>query len=286
MMLGDPTVPIRALMPQATQTVLIVAMTALALASIVYALRESRRRGDLVPVFLVLGAGLAIFYEPLGDALVKVYYTERGQETWVTAFGRDIPAFIGILYLWYLPVGAYVLLRVAERGISPRAWWSRWAGFLAFAVTFEMLILTAGGTPWIYHGEQAFEVLGVPVLTPFTYVSFDVTIGAGVCAMAYFLPRSRHWLIVPAVPILMVFGHAATSLPLAIALHSGTTSDVAIAAAAIGSAAFAVLLSWVASQAFSRPWPARAAAERAAAERAPAQRPASARPVPDATMPI
>src|SRR5262245_23546682 len=107
-------------MPGDTQTVLIVAMAIMAALSVGYAIREAHRRGDLVPVFLVLGCGLAVFYEPLGDALVRVYYTEVGQTTWIHAFGRDIPAFIGILYLWYMPAGAYVLLRFAPRGISPR----------------------------------------------------------------------------------------------------------------------------------------------------------------------
>src|SRR6059036_2919804 len=125
-MLEDPTVPVRALMPSTTQTVLIGAMSLLAAASVVYALRESRRRRDLAAVFLVIGAGLAVFYEPLGDSLVRVYYTERGQETWIHAFGLDIPAFIGLLYLWYMPVGAYVLMRLSERGISRRTWWTIW----------------------------------------------------------------------------------------------------------------------------------------------------------------
>jgi hypothetical protein len=244
-------------MPGDAQTVLIVAMIAMAALSIGYAVREARRRGDLVTVFLVIGCGLAVFYEPLGDALVRVYYTEVGQETWIHAFGRDIPAFIGILYLWYMPAGAYALLRLAPQGISPRFWWTRWAAFLSFAIVFEMLVLTVGGTTWIYHGTQAFKVLDVPILTPFTYVSFDVTIGAGVCAMAYFLPRRWHWLIVPAVPMLMVAGHAMTSLPVAVALASGTDSTFWIGVGALGSAAFAVILSFAVGFAFRKPWPAR-----------------------------
>jgi hypothetical protein len=246
----------------------------MAAVSVIYAARESRRRGDLAALFLVLGAGLAVFYEPLGDTLVKVYYTERGQETWIHAFGLDIPAFIGLLYLWYMPVGAYVMMRLSERGISQRTWWKIWGGFLTFAISFEMLILTVGGTTWIYHGTQAFKVLDVPVLTPFTYVSFVVTIGAGVAAMARFLPRSRHWLIVPAVPMLMVAGHAMTSLPPAVALHGGTTSEAAVAAGAIGSAVFAVVLSWVTSQAFRQPWGMRVEEPRRVSAASAVRRPA------------
>lgn len=255
-MLEDPTIPLEELMPGTAQTVLIVAMALAAAASLVYATRESRRRRDLVPLFLVLGAAISIYYEALGDALVKVYYTERGQETWIHSFGRDIPAFIGLLYFWYLPAGAYVLLRRAKRGITARQWWTSWLGFLAFAIVFEMLVLTVGGTTWIYHGPQAFMVLDVPIGTPFTYVSFDVAIAAGVCALAHFLPRRRQWLIVPAVPMLMAASHAATSLPLAIALY-GSDDESVIAIGAVGSMAFAIVLSHLLSLAFRKPWPER-----------------------------
>lgn len=248
--MSDPTVPLTARMPHGTQTVLIVAMAVLASASITYAVLESRRRRDLVLVYLVIGAGLAVYYEPLGDALVRVFYTERGQDTWITAFGRQIPVFIGLLYFWYMPIGAYVLLRSTARGISARGWWARWAGYATFAVVFEMAILTVGGTPWIYHGTQAFMLLHVPVLTPFTYISFVTAIAAGVTLMARHLPRSQQWLIVPAVPVLMLAGHAATSLPLAIVLYSNTHSTGLVALGAIGSAGLAIALSYVASQAF------------------------------------
>jgi uncharacterized membrane protein YoaT (DUF817 family) len=254
--MNDPTVPLNARMPQMTQAVLIVAMAVLACMSVAYAIRESRRRVDLVPVFLVIGCGLAVFYEPIGDALVRVFYTDRGQDTWIVAFGRHVPVFIGLLYFWYMPIGAYALLRAERRRLTQRAWWLRWGGFMAFAAVFEMTILTVGGTPWIYHGTQVFKVAHVPLLTPFIYISFVSAIGAGVSLLARYLPRSHQWLIVPAVPFLMLAGHAGTSLPLAVALSSNTHSHLAIAAGAIGSALLAVCLSQIASRAFIRPAPA------------------------------
>lgn len=253
-MFDDPTVPVDRLMPADTQTVLIVAMTVMALLMLGYAVSESRRRRDLVPLLIMIGSGLAVFYEPVGDALVQVYYTERGQETWIHAFGRDIPAFIGILYLWYMPAGAMWLLRKSKHGVTPYEWWSRWAAFLAFATFFEMLVLGVGGETWIYHDQQPFMVLDVPIFTPWTYVSFDVTIAVGTVAMARYLPRRQHWLIVPAVPMLMVAGHAMTSLPEAIAFH-GTDDEVLRHLGALGSAGFALIVSYLASLAFRKPWP-------------------------------
>jgi hypothetical protein len=72
--------------------------------------------------------------------------------------------------------------------------------------------------------------------------------------------------------MLMVAGHAATSLPLAVALHSGTHSSALIALGAVGSAGFAVALSFVSSQAFRKPWPAHARAPVAAAAAAEPRR--------------
>ena len=267
--MNDPTVPLSAHMPHTTQIVLLVAMTAGALASWGYAIRQSRRRGDLAMVWLLVGAGISIFYEALGDALVKVYYSEHGQIGWVHDFGRSIPAFIGILYFWYLPVGAYWMIHNAERGITARRWWATWSSFLLFAIGFEMLVTRVGGPAWTYHGPQAFKFFDVPVLTPFTYVSFDVGIGLGVWALARWLPRRQQWLIVPAVPMLMVSSHAATSLPLAIALYSNTHNTSLIAVGAIGSALLAIALSHMASLVFRSPWPPRTAPASARVEAVP-----------------
>ena len=256
-MLEDPTVPVDKLMPSGAQTALIVAAALGFVAIWLYAIRESRRRNDLVPVYIVLGAGLAIYYEPLGDALAQVYYPERGQETWIHAFGRDIPVFIGLLYFWYMAAGSMWLLRASQRGVAAREWWTFWGGFLAVAMTIELVgskvLATDTGSPWIYHGDQAFVVMDVPFFTPWTYTAIDMTVAAGAVAVAHVLPRNRQWLLLPFVPMLMAAGHLMPALPTALALHS-TDSDVLIHLGALGSAAFVLTLSYVFSLAYRRPW--------------------------------
>jgi hypothetical protein len=250
----DIPVPFEVPMPQTAQTVLIIAMTVMALISLSYAIYASVRRRDLVHIWLFIGAGLAIPYEALGDNLVHVYYTEQGQIGWVTTFGHSIPAFIGILYFWYLTIYAYLMIRRARTGVSARRFWLEWSGFLSFAIFFEMLVTSIGGPTWIYYGPQAFMVGDVPVLTPFTYVSFMVAIAGAFCALERLLPRGRKWLIVPAVPMVMAGSHAMTSLPLAVALHSGTTNTTYVAIGAIGTALFAVVLAYVVSLGVRKPW--------------------------------
>jgi hypothetical protein len=241
-------------MPETGQTLLLVLMSALALASVTYAVVESRRRGDLFLIFLVIGAGLAIPYEALGDDLVHVYYTELGQVTWIHTFGRDIPAFIGILYFWYLPFGAYALLRKARTGVSRRNFWIAWLATLTFCTGFEVLVTSTLGPTWIYYGPQAFMTGDVPFFTPFTYVSFCVGIAAGVCGLERLLPRKHHWMLIPAVPMLMFATQGMTSLPLAVSLHSGTTNQLYLSLGALATGAFAVVLACIVSEGVRNPW--------------------------------
>jgi len=250
-------VPVDKIMPSGVQTIFTAASATLFALMWAYAIRESLRRRDWIPVLVVAGCGAAIFYEPLGDQMAHVYYTERGQISWIHAFGRYIPLFVGLLYFWYMSIGTMWLLRAKERGVTARQWWTAWGGFLVFAESLEMLSAKgfhfANGGPWIYYGHQAFSVLGVPFFTPFTYVSIDIPIALGACAAARWLPRRMQWLVLPATPMLMVAGHAMTALPSAVANNS-TSSTLLLDLGALGTAAFALILSYCASLAFRQPW--------------------------------
>jgi hypothetical protein len=250
-------VPVDKLMPSGAQTVFIAASAVGFVLIWSYAIRESLRRRDWIPVLVVAGCGIAIFYEPLGDMMAKVYYTERGQISWIHAFGRHIPVFIGLLYFWYMSVGAMWLLRAKRTGVTARQWWTAWCGFLVFALGLEMLSAkgfgSAQGAPWIYYGHQPFMVLGVPIFTPWSYISIDIPIAVGACLAARYLPRRMHWLVLPATPMLMVAGHAMTALPSAVAVNS-TNSTLLIDLGALGTAGSALVLSYCASLAFRRPW--------------------------------
>ena len=154
---SDIPVPSDVPMPQTAQTVLIVAMTVMAVLSLGYAIYASVRRRDLVHLWLLLGAGLAIPYEALGDNLVHVYYTERGQISWITTFGHSIPAFIGILYFWYLPIYGYLMVRRAHTGVSARRFWLEWSGFLSFAI-FSLPTPDPGADAAVYEANVTFDI--------------------------------------------------------------------------------------------------------------------------------
>ena len=274
--LPDRHVPVWVHMPGTSQHVLIIVSGAAAAASVLYALRQSRRRVDLVHIYLVIGAGISVYYEALADTLIKAFYPERGQITWITTFGRSIPVFIGFLYFWYLPFMSYWMLARAKHGITAKAWWTHWVAFVIAANLFEMIALTIGGKTWIYYGTQAYKTFGVPVCTPFSYTSLDIAIAAGVCSIVRFLPRRLHWLIVPAVPTLMIASQASTVFPISVALHDGA-SIWGVRIASLFCVGLSLALSHALSLAFRKPWPA-AVTDGSRAEVAARRKPARAGP--------
>jgi hypothetical protein len=221
--------------------VLLVTMSVVAVAAIAFALRETRVRGDLIPVYLLAGAAIAIFYEPLGDFLVLAFYPARNQIGWIQMFGHKVPAFIEVLYFWYFCPFVLVFMRLARRGFTARTWWGLWLGTLAFCEAFEILGLHLN--TWLYYGPQPLVVAKLPVWVPFTYVSFLFAISAGVYGISKLLGRRHHWLVIPATPLLLAASHAATSFPAASALYS-TTNKTVLVLAAIGSMAAAVVLAY------------------------------------------
>jgi hypothetical protein len=257
-MLVNSDVPIDAVMPSGAQTVLTILSGLIAAAVLWYAIAVSKRRGDLLAVYIFLGSGLAVFYEPLGDLLAQVYYSERGQWTWISAFGHGIPVFIGLLYFWYMSLGALWLLGKSRTGVTAKQWWTAWSGYLVFAIVLEFVAAKglANGkvAPWIYYGDQPFVVLNVPFFTPWTYgPSIDTAVAVGAITAARLLPSGRQWLVLPMVPLFMLAGHLMSAFPSVLALHS-THNVVLSHLGALGTAAAALLISYLGSEVFRRPW--------------------------------
>lgn len=177
-----------------------------------------------------------MFYEPLGDHLVHVYYPEREQHTWITSFGLDIPVYIGLLYFWYMPLAAFRMLRQRRTGVTVAGFWADWLGSAIFFIIFEVITLAICGTTWVYYGTQAFVVGDVPVLTPVTYAGFSLAIAATACVFDRFVPRRHLWLLVPTVPAVMGGSHMVLAMPLSSTLWT-TSDEASVAIGAVGAAA-------------------------------------------------
>ena len=246
-----PQIPRDALMPETVQTVQIVLMGAMAAIVIAALVTLAWRDRDPVPVYLLIGGALAIAYEPLGDSLVLAYYPEVHQETWVSLFGRDIPAFTGLLYFWYMCPFVLIFRRIADAGFTVRRWWALVASSFAFVALYEVFWM-ALDNPWLYYGKQSMVILQLPLHVPFTYTTFLVGLGAGIYGLTRFTEPRYHWLVIPAVPVLLTASHAAAALPAAAALYS-TNDGTLIWLGSVGSIVLSVLIWWTVSMFFIRP---------------------------------
>lgn len=246
-----PEPPRDAVMPDGLQAGLLLVLGIGAAVAVGAQVWLAARRSTPVPVLVVLGALLCVVYEPIGDTMVLAYYPEDGQVTWVDLFGREIPVFIGLMYLCY--IGPFVLLfeEFRRRGFTTRTWWSLWAGTALAIIVIEIVVMRFGAA-WVYYGPQRTVVADLPIWTPITYVSFLFVIAAGVHGLARSLRPADRWLIVPAVPALLGGAHVFTSLPGAAALYS-TDDPTLILAGALASMLLAALLSYALSRFFVAP---------------------------------
>jgi hypothetical protein len=246
-----PQIPRDTPMPETTQTVLLVLMAAMAAVVIAYLVMLAWRTRDPVPVYLLIGGALAIAYEPLGDSLVLAYYPEVHQETWVSLFGRDIPAFTGLLYFWYMCPFVILFRRIADAGFTASRWWTLVASSFAFVAAYEIFWM-AFDNPWLYYGHQSMVIADLPLHVPFTYTTFLIALGSGIYGLTRFIEPKFHWLVIPAVPVLLAGSHAAASLPAATALYS-TNNGTLIWLGSMGSIVLSVLIWWTVSMFFVRP---------------------------------
>jgi hypothetical protein len=239
-----PVPPLETVMPATAQAVML-ALTALgALGSLFLAWREVRRRGDWVPVYVLLGAALAIVYEPLGDMLGLAYYPEVGQIAWIDTFGRKTPLFVALIYFSYFPPFIFWFLRAVEAGITRATWWKLWGGMVLATFLFEPVPLHFG--LWLYYGAQPFLVFKFPLYWAFVNASFVFGLAIGVHYIVRYFPPRQQWIIVPAMPMLLLCGHGAPSLPVATALNSSASVLVTSIGASV-TILLCVLMSWAAS---------------------------------------
>jgi hypothetical protein len=71
------------------------------LLALAYCIHLARKEHQRYPLFVFLGAGLCVFYEPINNVLGHCTYPEISQITWIETFGRRIPSYIGPVYFFY-----------------------------------------------------------------------------------------------------------------------------------------------------------------------------------------
>lgn len=237
---------------------ILIFMSILAALTFLVAVRISRRADNAYPWCLCLGAGLASFYEPLGDLFAHVTYHEVNQLALISAFGYHVPLWILPTYVVFFGASVLWLQSEIDRGVKLSRWIILFVLSLPSAWLFEIPLLRMGAIN--YYGDgQPVQVFGYPVWMAFAN-SATIFVVAAACS---FLRRSPPFqeqpiLFIPTFPMLVIGASGAAALPLGSAINS-EASSVAIDVAAIVSMALASLYVWIAGRLMSAteisPWP-------------------------------
>lgn len=240
-------IPRHLLMPQQTELVFTIVCGIGLVLSLVYMLLQIRKRGDLVPLYVYIGAALAFFYEPFADYIVLVYFPEQGQLAAIDIVDRKVPWFMFFSYVWYIAPFAVFFLDWVEKGISRSAWWGSFVVALVLGTLFEELGILLG--LWTYYGEQPFRLFGLPLWIPFGFMCFVYGYAALVHGIVKYLPRNVHWIIAPTGPLAISGIHVATALPATSALYTTSNSGLLYLWATI-SILLSMMFLWALSQVY------------------------------------
>jgi hypothetical protein len=227
-----------------TANVIFGVVALLGLAFMIHVMRSERRR---YPLFMFLGAGLAVFYEPVNNLLGLCTYPEVGQVTWIETFGRKIPTYIGPVYFFYFSATVLWLMRRIRAGITARQWFQYYAIGATLCTSFELIPIHFGW--WKYYGDhQVLRVGGFPMWWWFVN---PMCIFA-MAALFHFLHERVITdrispLFVPLYPAALFATHASAALPIFTYLNSSTNQAVGVLATLL-TIGWSVTVIWITSR--------------------------------------
>lgn len=231
--------------PNSVQHTAIAICGALALASLVFCLVRARRDRSALPLYLFAAGALAVFFEPYPDLLGAAVFPEQDQIGWISTFGRHIPMYIGLTYLFYwAPAWLWIIDRF-RRGITPRAFWATCGVMVVATCLIELVPLHFG--LWTYYGEQPFRIGGFPLWWAFVNGHSFIASGVVLVLLLRLLPANRWFVLVPVMPAVVLATHTGGAM-LGFSTVSSTSSAAVTTAGTLGAMAFTVLMFWIYAQ--------------------------------------
>ncbi|MEQ9565161.1 MAG: hypothetical protein RLN85_04995 [Pseudomonadales bacterium] len=238
-------------MPRTAEDLIILASCISAAVMLYFVISICRREKVVYPIFLLIGAAACTFHEPFVSLLGHFHYPEIGQRTAFHLLGIAIPLFHPIIALSYMgSIVIWTFVKLENRQLSLRTWWSFFAITTLFALAFEPPLIYAG--LWRYFGDnQSLMLFGFPVIWSIANAAALMTVGlVSYLIWNDLLERKSSWSLAFIVPLLLFACHVPIVSPVYIALNS-TESVLLNNLAAALSATFSVALVYLGSRVLS-----------------------------------
>ena len=224
------------------QFVAIVVCAVLAVASLAHCVARARRDRSPLPLYLFAAGALTVFFEPYPDLLGAAVFPEVDQVPWISTFGRMIPMYIGLTYLFYWAPAWLTILPQFQRGISARRFWGICGAMVVATCAIELVPLRFG--LWTYYGEQPFRIGGFPLWWAFINGHSFIASAVVLVLLLRVLPTNRQFVIVPVMPAGVLGSHTGGAM-LGFSTVGSTSNGTITTLGTLGAMAFTVLLCWI-----------------------------------------
>jgi hypothetical protein len=194
------------------------------------------RQGDLrIRLLVLLGGGMSVLFEPLGDRLGFIWHASVGQWTLLHMYGHFVPIWMLAAYYWYCGGQTlFAVLRIRRGATSGELWRLYWI-FLAMDAVLELPLLYISDI-YTYFGNQPFwwpPYFPLPGWYFFLNALLPLTAARAVTYLLG-LNRPRYvWLIPVIIPMSLFATYGATAWPVWAALNSDVSQTVMNACGAL-----------------------------------------------------
>jgi hypothetical protein len=203
-------------------------------------------RRDPLMIFLGIAGGLTVFtLEPFTDVLGDAVFPEVNQIGWIHALGRHIPAYVGLIYIFYwAPAWKLVAYRL-QRGMQGLEYAAICAGLIVAACLIE--VIPTHIALWTYYGAQPMRITGFPIWWAVANGHAVIASAVVLHFLLQVLPRSRRVLLVVIMPPVVLGVHTLGSVfaYLTIGSTAATSPTFGTYAGTLGTIAFCILMLWV-----------------------------------------
>jgi hypothetical protein len=251
-----PAPPADMVMPAVYKSMLIPQFAVLALV-LAWIIVEARKAKSLTPILILVGAAVASLCECLWDVLDCVWYPQYGQTPLYRIFNISVPVWMLTAYPCYLGGLGYWVYKWLGKGMTLSQLWTFWV--IAWLANFVLEIPMLQLGVYVYYGPQPFKILGFPLWQAMGNSLMPIFIGAIVYAWKDVLHGLRSLLIVPIVPVAMVFALGGVGWPMWLAMNSGRGYEVTYPAAVV-SLGLSLMLVYLVGLKVCRPAQARVTA--------------------------